>query len=150
MQVYYDRDCDQEIIRGKKVAIIGSGPAGLSAAYQLARKGILSTIYEALPQAGGIGFEVFMEGFLDAIAEAERDLGISAALILCFLRHLPGEDATATWDAAADYHDRLIGVGLEVGVAQEQGRGGRRRGRRRDRRRTRRRPHASVRAARHP
>jgi len=40
--------------REEKVAIIGSGPAGLSAAYHLARKGVLSTIYEALPQAGGM------------------------------------------------------------------------------------------------
>ena len=40
--------------RGEKVAIIGSGPAGLSAAYQLARKGVMSTIFEALPQAGGM------------------------------------------------------------------------------------------------
>jgi heterodisulfide reductase subunit A-like polyferredoxin len=40
--------------REERVAIIGSGPAGLSAAYQLARKGILSTIFEALPQAGGM------------------------------------------------------------------------------------------------
>jgi heterodisulfide reductase subunit A-like polyferredoxin len=40
--------------RNEKVAIIGSGPAGLSAAYHLARKGILSTIYEALPVAGGM------------------------------------------------------------------------------------------------
>ncbi len=40
--------------RKEKVAIIGSGPAGLSAAYQLARKGILSTIFEALPETGGM------------------------------------------------------------------------------------------------
>ncbi|MGD9234002.1 MAG: NAD(P)-dependent oxidoreductase, partial [Desulfobacterales bacterium] len=40
--------------RDEKVAIIGSGPAGLSAAYHLARKGILSTIYEALPVTGGM------------------------------------------------------------------------------------------------
>ena len=40
--------------RKEKVAIIGSGPAGLSAAYQLARRGVLSTIFEALPQAGGM------------------------------------------------------------------------------------------------
>jgi hypothetical protein len=38
--------------RDEKVAIIGSGPAGLSAAYHLARQGIMSTIFEALPQAG--------------------------------------------------------------------------------------------------
>jgi NADPH-dependent glutamate synthase beta subunit-like oxidoreductase len=40
--------------REEKVAIIGSGPAGLSAAYHLARKGVRSTIFEALPQAGGM------------------------------------------------------------------------------------------------
>jgi len=40
--------------RDEKVAIIGSGPAGLSAAYQLARKGILSTIFEAMPKTGGM------------------------------------------------------------------------------------------------
>ena len=40
--------------REEKVAVIGSGPAGLSAAYHLARKGIMSTIFEALPEAGGM------------------------------------------------------------------------------------------------
>jgi heterodisulfide reductase subunit A-like polyferredoxin len=40
--------------RGEKVAIIGSGPAGLSAAYHLARRGIVSTIFEALPEPGGM------------------------------------------------------------------------------------------------
>jgi len=40
--------------RDEKVAIVGSGPAGLSAAYHLARKGIMSTIFEALPEAGGM------------------------------------------------------------------------------------------------
>ena len=40
--------------RPEKVAIVGSGPAGLSCAYHLARRGIGSTIFEALPQAGGM------------------------------------------------------------------------------------------------
>ena len=38
----------------EKVAIIGSGPAGLSCAYHLARKGVLSTIFESLPEPGGM------------------------------------------------------------------------------------------------
>lgn len=39
---------------GIKVAVIGSGPAGLSAAYQLAKQGYSVTIFEALPEAGGM------------------------------------------------------------------------------------------------
>jgi NADPH-dependent glutamate synthase beta subunit-like oxidoreductase len=39
---------------GKRVAIIGSGPAGLTAAYYLAKMGHEVTIFEALPQAGGM------------------------------------------------------------------------------------------------
>ncbi len=38
----------------EKIAIIGSGPAGLSAAYFLALKGYAVTIYEKLPVAGGM------------------------------------------------------------------------------------------------
>ena len=39
---------------GKKVAIVGSGPAGLTAAGELAKRGHDVTIYEALHKAGGV------------------------------------------------------------------------------------------------
>ncbi|HEY3315269.1 MAG TPA: FAD-dependent oxidoreductase [Bacillota bacterium] len=39
---------------GKKVAIVGSGPAGLTAAWQLARQGYQVKILEAAPQPGGM------------------------------------------------------------------------------------------------
>jgi NADPH-dependent glutamate synthase beta subunit-like oxidoreductase len=39
---------------GKRVAIIGSGPAGLTAAYYLAKMGHGATIFEALAEAGGM------------------------------------------------------------------------------------------------
>ncbi|MBE3573702.1 MAG: FAD-dependent oxidoreductase, partial [Moorella humiferrea] len=39
---------------GKKVAVIGAGPAGLTAAYYLAQKGYGVTVFEALPVAGGM------------------------------------------------------------------------------------------------
>ncbi|WP_035268559.1 NADH-quinone oxidoreductase subunit NuoF [Desulfitibacter alkalitolerans] len=39
---------------GKKVAIVGSGPAGLTAAYYLRKAGYEVTIFEALPVAGGM------------------------------------------------------------------------------------------------
>jgi NADH-quinone oxidoreductase subunit F len=39
---------------GKRVAIVGSGPAGLTAAYYLARLGHSVTVFEALPKPGGM------------------------------------------------------------------------------------------------
>jgi len=39
---------------GKKVAVIGSGPAGLTAAYDLTLMGHAVTVYEAMDQAGGM------------------------------------------------------------------------------------------------
>ena len=50
------RDIQLECLpkRPEKIAIIGSGPAGLSAAYHLARNGISATIFEALSKPGGM------------------------------------------------------------------------------------------------
>lgn len=42
------------IIRPEKIAIIGAGPAGLSCAYQLARRGYATTIFEGMPEPGGM------------------------------------------------------------------------------------------------
>ncbi|MGD8581910.1 MAG: NAD(P)-binding protein, partial [Gammaproteobacteria bacterium] len=39
---------------GKKVAIIGGGPAGMAAAYQLRRRGIASTIFDSHSELGGM------------------------------------------------------------------------------------------------
>jgi len=39
---------------GRKIAVIGSGPAGLTVAYELARKGYKVTIFEVLAEPGGM------------------------------------------------------------------------------------------------
>ena len=50
--------------RDKKVAIIGAGPAGLTAGYELAKRGIAATILEADPRyVGGISRTVEYKGF---------------------------------------------------------------------------------------
>jgi heterodisulfide reductase subunit A2 len=72
-------DCMDE--RPEKVAIVGSGPAGLSAAYHLARQGIKSTIYESLPKAGGmlrvgIPNHRLPEAVLDQEIEVITNLGV--------------------------------------------------------------------------
>ena len=43
----------QKPLNGKKVAIVGAGPAGLTAAYYLGLEGVACDVYEALPVLGG-------------------------------------------------------------------------------------------------
>jgi glutamate synthase (NADPH) small chain len=47
-------EAEQSEKNGKKIAIVGSGPAGLSAAHYLSQMGYECIIFEALPQAGGM------------------------------------------------------------------------------------------------
>ena len=68
---------------GKKVAVIGGGPAGLTAAYDLARLGHAVTIYDAMPKLGGMlryGIPRYrLPGdVLDREIQAVLDLGIEA------------------------------------------------------------------------
>ena len=63
----------------------------------------------------GIGFATFMEGFAAAQRDCEQRLGITTSLILCFLRHLSGDQALETLEAASPFLDRLVAVGLDSG-----------------------------------
>lgn len=60
-----------------------------------------------------IPFAVVIEGIHTALAQAESELGISSRLIMCFLRHLPEQDALATWETAEPYLDWIDAVGLD-------------------------------------
>jgi adenine deaminase len=73
--------------------------------------------------ARGVAMETVIDGLHRACEQASRELGVSAALILCFLRHLSEEEAFATLEAALPYRDKFIGVGLdssEVGHPPEK------------------------------
>ena len=73
--------------------------------------------------ARGVAMETVVNGLHRACADARADLGISASLILCFLRHLSEEDAFATLEQVMPLLDRIVGVGLdssEVGHPPEK------------------------------
>jgi len=63
--------------------------------------------------ARGLPFQVVADGLLAGMREAEARLGVTSRLILCFLRHLPEDDAFATLRAAEPWLDRIEGVGLD-------------------------------------
>src|SRR5216684_8066326 len=61
----------------------------------------------------GVPFSTVVEGLHRAIADARRELGVNASLIMCFLRHLDEADAERTLDCALALRDRIVGVGLD-------------------------------------
>jgi adenosine deaminase len=69
--------------------------------------------------ARGVPFETVINGIWRACQEGP----ISASLIMCFLRHLPEQEAIATLEEALPFRDKLMGVGLdsaEVGHPPEK------------------------------
>ena len=63
----------------------------------------------------GVSMEVVINGLHRACVEAQTKHGISASLIMCFLRHLSEEAAFETLEAAMPFRDKFIGIGLDSG-----------------------------------
>jgi len=63
--------------------------------------------------ARGVPIGTVIRGLAATRARAERELGVTSALILCFLRHLSEDEAMATLDEALPYREHFIGVGLD-------------------------------------
>ena len=61
----------------------------------------------------GVPIASVIAGLSRACKTAERELGVSGALILCFLRHLSEAAAFATLDDALPLREHFIGVGLD-------------------------------------
>jgi len=61
----------------------------------------------------GVPFEVVIKGLHRACQRARDELGVSATLIMCFLRHLPEEAALKTLDESLPWRDLIVGVGLD-------------------------------------
>jgi adenosine deaminase len=71
----------------------------------------------------GVPFATVVHGITAALADGERDLGITSRLILCFLRDLSAESAMATLEMALPHREAIVAVGLdsaEVGHPPEK------------------------------
>ncbi|MEJ8836546.1 NAD(P)-binding protein [Ramlibacter sp. AN1133] len=99
---------------GKKVAVVGGGPAGLSVAYQLARKGHAVTIFDEREHLGGMmrygipGFRTPRE-VLDAEIQRILDLGVQTRMN-CRI----GTDVTLE-QLRADHDAVFLGLGAQAG-----------------------------------
>ena len=99
---------------GKKVAVIGGGPAGLSAAYQLARKGHEVTIFDERAELGGM-MRYGIPGFrtprpvLDAEIGRILDLGVTARMNTRIGSDITLEQIRADFDAV------FLGLGAQSG-----------------------------------
>ena len=60
----------------------------------------------------GVSAEVVIHGLHRACVDARQQLGISAGLILCFLRHLSEAEAFEALEQAQPHLGKLLGVGL--------------------------------------
>jgi glutamate synthase (NADPH/NADH) small chain len=99
---------------GKKVAIVGAGPAGLTAAFDLARLGHRVTVFEALDKAGGMtrwGIPEYRLPYdvIDQDVEMIRSVGVDIRYNVRI-----GQDITL--DALHQQHDAvLLALGLQLG-----------------------------------
>ena len=96
---------------GKKVAVVGSGPAGHSAAYQLARLGYKVTILEKSPKAGGLNRGgipdwVLPADVLDREIERLVELGITIKTNVEVGKDVSWDDLKKNYDAC------VLAVGL--------------------------------------
>ena len=99
---------------GKSVAVIGGGPAGLSAAYQLARKGHAVTIFDERAELGGM-MRYGIPGFrtprdvLDAEIQRIVDLGVTVRTGVRIGTDIPIDEIRASFDAV------FLGLGAQSG-----------------------------------
>lgn len=97
---------------GQKIAVIGAGPAGLSAAHLLSRMGFDVAIFEAKPKAGGLNeYGIAPYKLTDDFAQKEVDFVLSLGGIKIEYGKALGRDVTLE-GLKKDYAAVFVGVGL--------------------------------------
>jgi glutamate synthase (NADPH/NADH) small chain len=104
---------------GKKVAIVGAGPAGLSCAEQLVRKGHAVTIYDMRPEPGGL----LLYGIPNFKLDKEIVFNSWSDLEKAGVKFIPntyiGKDKTIDDLFAEGFDAVFIGVGTEIDAPME-------------------------------
>ncbi|MFZ1728101.1 MAG: NAD(P)-dependent oxidoreductase [Albidovulum sp.] len=97
---------------GKKIAVIGAGPAGLSAAHRLAMKGHDVTLFDARPKAGGLNeYGIASYKTPEGFAQAEVDWLLKIGGITVKHGQALGRDITLE-GLNEDFSAVLLAIGL--------------------------------------
>ena len=100
----------------QRVAVVGGGPAGLSCAYQLARRGYEVKVFEGMEKAGGMlrwgipGYRL-PEAVLDAEIQKILDLGVEIEYGMKVGKDVSLDHLKAEYDAV------FIGLGAQQGIS---------------------------------
>jgi glutamate synthase (NADPH/NADH) small chain len=115
----YERQHGEVVIQvgeptGKKVAIVGAGPAGLACAEQLVQKGHQATIFEAAPAPGGLLVYGIPNFKLPKEVVSARIEDLKQAGVEFVLNTRVGKDRPVDDIMASGYDAMFIGVGSGV------------------------------------
>lgn len=97
---------------GRKIAVVGAGPAGLAAAHRLAVKGHDVVIYDARPKSGGLNeYGIAAYKSVDDFAQKEVDYVLAIGGIEVRQGQAIGRDFTLA-DLSEQYDAVFLGLGL--------------------------------------
>jgi dihydropyrimidine dehydrogenase (NAD+) subunit PreT len=109
---------------GKRVAVVGGGPAGLACAHRLAMLGHDAVVFEAREKLGGLNeYGVAAYKVADDFAQREVDFILSLGGIQAWPGAVLGRDVTLT-QLRRDYDAVFLGIGLAgINALQAEGEG---------------------------